>query len=361
VAKNAEHALALANDSDFGLSATVFTADEVLAQKMASRLECGGVFINGYSASDARVAFGGVKKSGFGRELSHFGLHEFCNACRPSGKTAFDGVGVSAGGTCLISAIFLSFTLRTLASNALIQKSNMNITQIFRRLIPRQFGLLTGIFCIIALFSVLQVASSLMLSASVSGAQHNEGRNQLALIQQAKVDEARVALLSASDLLNRAGVYFMQDAATGSDGSWRPLMEEAYRALAQSKSAWDAWRDMKPQPDPDLTESYQRFYSGIQEQADGLMQSGSIDAFFAVPVQAFQTDFNANYALSAERWATCGSWASAAVDSLERLQNLFCLFLSCWWLSPFWSGAVCPLGDYATATADRSYRYFSGG
>ncbi|WP_213132843.1 succinate-semialdehyde dehydrogenase [Citrobacter sp. FP75] len=79
VAKNAEHALALANDSEFGLSATIFTADEALAQNMAARLECGGVFINGYSASDARVAFGGVKKSGFGRELSHFGLHEFCN------------------------------------------------------------------------------------------------------------------------------------------------------------------------------------------------------------------------------------------------------------------------------------------
>ena len=200
----------------------------------------------------------------------------------------------------------------------------MNITQIFSRLIPRQFGLLTGIFCIIALFSILQVTSSLMLSASVSGAQHNEERNQLALIQQAKVDEARVALLSASDLLNRAGVYFMQDAATGSDGSWRPLMEEAYRALAQSKSAWDAWRDMKPQPDPDLTESYQRFYSGIQEQADGLMQSGSIDAFFAVPVQAFQTDFNANYARfqqNSVRHAEAGR--QQLLSSLERLQNLF--------------------------------------
>ena len=79
VAKDAEHALALANDSDFGLSATVFTADAALADKFSRELECGGVFINDFSASDARVAFGGVKKSGFGRELSHFGLHEFCN------------------------------------------------------------------------------------------------------------------------------------------------------------------------------------------------------------------------------------------------------------------------------------------
>lgn len=79
VARDADHALALANDSDFGLSATVYTADEKQAQRFADELECGGVFINGYSASDARVAFGGVKKSGFGRELSHFGLHEFCN------------------------------------------------------------------------------------------------------------------------------------------------------------------------------------------------------------------------------------------------------------------------------------------
>ncbi|WP_112164917.1 succinate-semialdehyde dehydrogenase [Klebsiella sp. WCHKl090539] len=78
-ARDADDALALANDSEFGLSATVYTASETQARRFADELECGGVFINGYCASDARVAFGGVKKSGFGRELSHFGLHEFCN------------------------------------------------------------------------------------------------------------------------------------------------------------------------------------------------------------------------------------------------------------------------------------------
>lgn len=79
VAQDAAQALALANDSEFGLSATVITASEENAHYFAEHLECGGVFINGFSASDARVAFGGVKKSGVGRELSRFGLHEFCN------------------------------------------------------------------------------------------------------------------------------------------------------------------------------------------------------------------------------------------------------------------------------------------
>ena len=58
-ARDADHALALANDSEFGLSATVYTTSEAQAQRFADELECGGVFINGYCASDARVAFGG--------------------------------------------------------------------------------------------------------------------------------------------------------------------------------------------------------------------------------------------------------------------------------------------------------------
>lgn len=79
-ARDAEHAVELANDSEFGLTATIYTADYALAERMGAALDTGGVFINGYCASDPRVAFGGVKKSGFGRELSHFGLREFTNA-----------------------------------------------------------------------------------------------------------------------------------------------------------------------------------------------------------------------------------------------------------------------------------------
>lgn len=79
VAKDAEHALELANDSDFGLSATLWSGNEALANQLAAQLETGAVFINGNGASDPRVAIGGVKKSGYGRELSSFGVHEFCN------------------------------------------------------------------------------------------------------------------------------------------------------------------------------------------------------------------------------------------------------------------------------------------
>ncbi|RDS90398.1 aldehyde dehydrogenase family protein [Pseudomonas fluorescens] len=79
-ARDVDHAVALANDSEFGLTASIFTTDPAKARDIANQLETGGIFVNAFSVSDPRVAFGGVKKSGFGRELSHFGVREFCNA-----------------------------------------------------------------------------------------------------------------------------------------------------------------------------------------------------------------------------------------------------------------------------------------
>lgn len=79
-ARDAEHAVELANRSDYGLSGNLWTGDVERGKRLARRLVTGGVFINGWSASDPRVPIGGVKHSGFGRELSHFGLREFVNA-----------------------------------------------------------------------------------------------------------------------------------------------------------------------------------------------------------------------------------------------------------------------------------------
>jgi succinate-semialdehyde dehydrogenase len=80
IADNVEHAIQLANTSDYGLGGNLWTSDLTRAQRIARRLETGGVFINGFSATNARIPVGGVKKSGYGRELSHFGLREFTNA-----------------------------------------------------------------------------------------------------------------------------------------------------------------------------------------------------------------------------------------------------------------------------------------
>ena len=78
-AKDADDEIKIANDSSMGLGASIWTNDLKLAENMATKIEAGAIFINGMVKSDPRIPFGGIKQSGFGRELGSYGIKEFLN------------------------------------------------------------------------------------------------------------------------------------------------------------------------------------------------------------------------------------------------------------------------------------------
>lgn len=78
-AQDENDAIKIANDSPFGLGASLWTKDKRKAKQLVSKIESGSVFVNGMVKSDPRLPFGGIKNSGYGRELSHYGIKEFVN------------------------------------------------------------------------------------------------------------------------------------------------------------------------------------------------------------------------------------------------------------------------------------------
>ena len=78
--KDEKHAIEIANSNRYGLGASIWTRDASRGEKVAREIESGSVFINSLMRSDQRLPFGGIKKSGYGRELSELGIKEFMNA-----------------------------------------------------------------------------------------------------------------------------------------------------------------------------------------------------------------------------------------------------------------------------------------
>ncbi len=78
-ARDDDDAVRIANDTEFGLGASVWTTDNARGEAVARRLQAGATFVNAIVRSDVRLPFGGTKTSGFGRELAEHGIHEFMN------------------------------------------------------------------------------------------------------------------------------------------------------------------------------------------------------------------------------------------------------------------------------------------
>jgi acyl-CoA reductase-like NAD-dependent aldehyde dehydrogenase len=94
VASGENEALAVANGSEFGLGASLWTSDATKARKLAPKIQSGVVFVNALVKSDPRMPFGGIKRSGIGRELSKYGLREFVNV---KSVNIYNEVGADSG------------------------------------------------------------------------------------------------------------------------------------------------------------------------------------------------------------------------------------------------------------------------
>lgn len=206
-----------------------------------------------------------------------------------------------------------------------------------------RLGILSGLIVVISLFSTLQLFSIGYLSYISGNTKVNVERANYNHQQGLLMDRARMELLIASDKLNRAGIYYMVDKETGSEGSWNSLLSEALQSMQQSQENYSqllrlSAHDERPEFIA-LKESYQQLYQGLAEIAQGLSKNNNIDVFFEVPIQGFQSDFTEkyyHYLQASENKRTLmdtqllSSLSSAKQTVIAALVLLLCLAFSVW-------------------------------
>lgn len=219
-----------------------------------------------------------------------------------------------------------------------------------------RLGILSGLILVITLFSMLQLFSIGYLSYISGNTKVNVERANYSHQQEVLMDRARMELLIASDKLNRAGIYYMVDKETGSEGSWNSLLNEALQSMQQSQENYSQLSRLSAHDDrPEfiaLKESYQQLYQGLAEIAQGLSKNNNIDVFFEVPIQGFQSDFTEkyyHYLQASENKRTLmdtqllSSLSSAKQTVIAALVILLCLAFSVWLGVTRW--IIKPLND----------------
>ncbi|KFX07417.1 chemotaxis protein [Pectobacterium betavasculorum] len=192
-----------------------------------------------------------------------------------------------------------------------------------------RLSILSGLLLIIGLFSLLQLVSVGVISQTMTQVRQDISANESLRQQQALMDKARMEVMNASDKLNRAGIYLLVDKETGSEGSWHSLMDEAEVSLKQAKKHYQLLEtattaETDTEAFVGLKKSYNQLYSGLVELAEGIKTINQIDIFFAVPVQAYQSDFTQKYAhYLQDTDALQKQHGQQFLSSLDRAKTIF--------------------------------------
>ncbi|WP_410013493.1 methyl-accepting chemotaxis protein [Sodalis sp. C49] len=181
-----------------------------------------------------------------------------------------------------------------------------------------------GFVLFLLLFCLLQCLSIALLSQLVTHMKSNITTAHAMTERQALMNKSRIELLTASDNINRAGVYFMQDKQSGSVGSWQALADSADTALKAAQSFFADYQKLDGAQDNDaaLRQNFALVFDGLNEQLKGL-RADNIDSFFMVPIQAFQEQFNtAFYQRLSQDTAEAGRFNQAILSSLTTGRSL---------------------------------------